>query len=688
MKIYGPENIRNIILLSHYGAGKTSIAESMLFTSGAIKRLGSSDEGTTTSDYDPSEIEHHMSINMSLLPLEWQGTKINIIDTPGYADFAGEVKSAIRVSTGAVVVIDAAAGVEVGTEKVWDYVKQANISKLIAVNKIDRENVDFFRSVESIQAQFGQECVPVQLPIGSGSSFEGIVDLVAMKAYQGAKGDEIEIPSSIVEQAKSFREKLVESAVEVDDALVTRYLEGETISNEEIMQAIKQSIINGTLVPICACSATQHTGISLLLDGICHYLPSAKEADSLAVIENETKTVKEIGPEAENSLVGFVFKTTADQFTGKISCLKIYSGTLTSNSQVWNANKGITERIGQLFMLLGKTQIPVEKLTTGDIGAVSKLSSTVTGDTICSQEHPLILENIEFPEVSFSLAIQSETKDDLDKIGTILPKLCEEDPSLKVHRDAVTKETIISGIGDNHLEMAKERMQRKFGVSVNLQTPKIAYKETISMTAKAEHKHKKQSGGHGQYGHVLLELEPLPRGSGFIFVNKIVGGAIPRNYIPVVEKGVNEAKTEGILAGYPVDDIQVTLYDGSFHAVDSSDIAFKLAGIQALKKGLTAGQSILLEPIMNVTIVVPTSYTGDIMGDLNTKRGRVLGMEPNGENSVIQAQAPYSELIRYAINLKSITQGRGYFNIEFSHYEVVPPYISQKIIEEKAAEKS
>ena len=688
MKIYGPDKIRNIILLSHYGAGKTSIAESMLFASGAIKRLGSSDEGTTTSDYDPSEIEHHMSINMSLLPQEWLETKINIIDTPGYADFAGEVKSAIRVSTGAIVVIDAIAGVEVGTEKVWEYVKQANMPKLIVVNKIDRENVDFSRSVESVQAKFGLECMPVQLPIGSGNALEGIIDLVNMKAYQGAKGDEIDIPSSMLEQAKLFREKLIESAVEVDDALVTRYLEGEAISNDEIMQAIKRSIIDGKVVPIFACSALQNTGISLLLDGICHYLPSAKEADSLAVMEDDIKTDKEIGPEYENTLVGFVFKTTADQFTGKISCLKIYSGTLTSNSQVWNTNKSIMERVGQLFTLQGKTQTPVDKLTTGDIGAVSKLNSTVTGDTICSQEHPLILENIEFPEVSFSLAVHSETKDDLDKIGTILPKLCEEDPSLKVHRDAATKETIISGIGDNHLEMVKERMHRKFGVSVNLRTPKIAYKETISITAKAEHKHKKQSGGHGQYGHVLLELAPLPRGSGFAFVNKIVGGSIPRNYIPVVEKGVNEAKTDGILAGYPIDDIQVTLYDGSFHAVDSSDIAFKIAAIQALKKGLTAGQSILLEPIMNINIVVPTSYTGDIMGDLNTKRGRVLGMEPNGENSVILAQAPYSELIRYAINLKSITQGRGYFKIEFSHYEVVPSYISQKIIEEKAAEKN
>jgi elongation factor G len=687
MKIYEQDKIRNIVLVSHYGAGKTSISEAMLFTSGTIKRLGSSDEGTTTSDYDQSEIEHHMSINLSLLPQEWQGTKLNIMDTPGYADFAGEVKSAIRVSTGAIVVIDAVAGVEVGTEKVWEYVKQANLPKLIVINKIDRENVDFFRSLESVQSKFGLECLPVQLPLGFGSAFEGIIDLITMKAYQGVKADEIEIPSAMLEQAKLYREKLVESAVEVDDALVTRYLEGEEISNDEIAEAIKHAIIKGKLVPIFTCSALQNIGINLLLDGICYYLPSAKEIDVITVLENGLKSDKEIKTETESSLVGFVFKTTADQFTGKISYLKIYSGTLTSNSQVWNPNKNITERIGQLFTLLGKTQSPVEKLTTGDIGALAKLSSTVTGDTLCSQEHPLLLEKINFPEVNFSLAIHSENKDDLDKIGTILPKLCEEDPSLKVHRDTATKETIISGIGDNHLEMVKERMQRKFGVSVKLQTPKIAYKETISVATKAEYKHKKQSGGHGQYGHVLLELEPLPRGSGFTFVNKIVGGTVPKNYIPAIEKGVNEAKTEGILAGYPLDDIRVTLYDGSFHAVDSSEIAFKIAAAQALKQGLNSGQSILLEPIMNISIIVPSINTGDIMGDLNTKRGRVLGMEPNGENSIIQAQAPYSELIRYAIDLKSITQGRGSFSLEFSNYEIVPPHISQKVIEEKAAEK-
>jgi len=686
MKVYTADNIRNIVFLSHYGAGKTSIAETMLFNSGSTKRLGNVGEGTTISDYDPSEVEHNMSVGLSLLPLEWKETKINLLDAPGYADFVGEVKSAMRVSTGAIVVIDAVAGLEVGTEKVWEYTEHDKLPQLIVINKLDRDNADFQGNVEAIQAKLGTKCLPVQLPIGSGIEFKGVIDLVSMKGFEGTKSNEIDVPSALLEQAQSYREKLVEAAVEVDDELVVRYLEGETISNEEIKLAIKKATTSGKLVPIFTSSALLNIGVDLLLNGICDYLPSSKEIDTLMVADLESGEKREIKP--EGTLVGFVFKTTADQFTGKISYLRIYSGSLSSNSQVWNTNKKIAERVGQLFTLFGKTQSSVDQINAGDIGAIAKLSSTATGDTLCTQEHPLMLEGISFPEAHFDMAIESKTKADLDKMGTVLPRICEEDPSLKVKRNAETKETIISGIGDHHLEMVRERMQRKFGVGVILTTPKIPYKETISISTKAEYKHKKQSGGHGQFGHVFLELEPLPRGSGFEFTNKIVGGAIPKNYIPVVEKGVNEAKVAGILAGYPVDDIKVILYDGSFHPVDSSDIAFKISGAQALKKGLNTGQSILIEPIMNISIIVPSTNTGDIMGDLNTKRGRVLGMEPNGDNSVIQAQAPYSELVKYAIDLKSMTQGRGSFSMEFSHYDEVPSHISRKIIEEMAAEKS
>ncbi len=686
MKTYNADNIRNIVFLSHYGAGKTSIAETMLFNSSAIKRLGNVGEGTTVSDYDPSEIEHNMSVGLSLLPLEWKETKINILDAPGYADFVGEVKSAMRVSTGVIVVIDAVAGIEVGTEKVCDYTEHDKLPQLIVINKLDRDNADFQGNVEAIQAKLGTKCLPVQLPIGAGSEFKGVIDLVSMKGFEGTKSVEIEIPSSLLEQAKSCREKLVEAAVEVDDDLVTRYLEGENISNEEIMLAIKKASTSCKLVPIYASSALQNIGVDLLFNGICDYLPSSHEIDTLKVVSSDSANKE--GTKQDESLVGFVFKTTADQFTGKISYLRIYSGSIHSNTQAWNANRKVMERIGQLFTLFGKNQSSVEQINAGDIGAISKLNSTVTGDTLCAQENPLILEGISFPDANFNMAIDSKTKSDLDKMGTVLPRICEEDPSLKVKRSIDTNETIISGIGDHHLEMVRERMQRKFGVGVILTTPKIPYKETISISTNAEYKHKKQSGGHGQYGHVLLKLDPLSRGSGFEFVNKIVGGSIPKNYIPVVEKGVNEAKVAGVLAGYPVDDIKVILYDGSFHPVDSSDIAFKISGAQAFKKGLNSGQSILLEPIMNISIIVPTTNTGDIMGDLNTKRGRVLGMEPNGDDSVIQAQAPYSELVKYAIDLKSMTQGRGSFSMEFSHYDEVPSHISRKIIEEKAVEKS
>lgn len=686
MKLYTADNIRNIVFLSHYGAGKTSIAETMLFNAGATKRLGNVAEGTTVSDYDPSEVEHNMSVGLSILPLEWRQTKINILDAPGYADFVGEVKSAMRISTGAVVVIDAIAGLEVGTEITWEYTEHDKLPKLIVINKLDRDNSDFPGNVEAIQAKFGAKCLPVQLPIGSGNEFKGVIDLVSMKGFEGTKSAEIDVPSDLLEQAKSYREKLVETAVEVDDELVTRYLEGEDISNEEIQFAIKKATTLGQLVPIFASSALQNIGVDLLLNGICDYFPSSKEIDTLKIVDTESEDTGKI--ETEASLVGFVFKTTADQFTGKISYLRIYAGSINSNSQVWNANNKVAERVGQLFTLFGKNQSSVDQINAGDIGAIAKLSSTITGDTLCVQESPVKLEGISFPEANFNMAIEAKTNTDLDKMGSVLPRICEEDPSLKVQRNIETKENIISGIGDHHLEMVRERIQRKFGVGIVLKTPKIAYKETISVSTKAEHKHKKQSGGHGQYGHVLLELEPLPRSGGFVFVNKIVGGTIPKNYIPVVEKGVSEAKVAGILAGFPVDDIKVSLYDGSFHPVDSSDIAFKISGAQAFKKGLNTGQSILIEPIMNISIIVPSTSTGDIMGDLNTKRGRVLGMEPNGDNSVIQAQAPYSELIKYAIDLKSMTQGRGSFSLEFSHYDEVPAHISRKIIEEMAVEKS
>ena len=657
MNLFGPDRIRNVVLLSHYGAGKTSLAESMLFTSGAIKRLGSVENGTTTSDYDPGEIERHMSISLSLLPQEWKGSKINLIDTPGYADFVSELKAGLRVSEGAIIVICAVAGVEVGTEQAWTYTEEAKLPRLIFINRMDRDNADFFRALEQIQAKLATRCLPVQLPIGSQSEFQGIIDLVTMKGYASPSLQETELPPSLLEQAESYRERLIEAVVEIDDELITKYLEGEQLSSEEILRAIKQATIAGKIVPIFAGSALRNVGIDSLLDATCSYLPSPEERGAITAMSS-TGGEEELKPEVEAPLSSLVFKTSVDPFVGKLSYFRVYSGAISSNSQVWNANKNSMERVGQLFTLMGKNQQSLPQLSAGDIGVVARLSLTTTGDTLCVPEHKVTLEGIEFPQANFSMAIQPQTKADLDKIGTILPRICEEDPSLQVHHDSDTNEVIISGVGDSHLDMVRERMRRKFDVEVKLKPPKVPYKETITMPTKAEYKHKKQTGGHGQYGHVFLELQPLSRGSGFEFGEKVVGGSVPKNYIPAVEKGVNEAKQEGVLAGYPVVDIRAVLCDGSFHSVDSSDIAFKIAGAQALKKGLSQGQPVLLEPIMNLIITVPEAYTGDIISDLNTKRGRVLGMIPEGNNNVIEAQAPYAEVLHYAIDLRSMTQGR------------------------------
>ena len=669
MKQYAPENIRNLVLLSHCGAGKTSLSEAVLFTAKAITRWGKVDDGTTTSDYDHDEIKRKISINLAILPCDWKETKLNLLDTPGYSDFVGEVKAAVRVSEGAIITVCAAAGVEVGTEQVWDYTEQAKLPRLIFINKMDRENADFYRTLKELQSKFGSRCLPLQLPIGAQNDFQGIVDLLTMKSYIGSPPTEAEIPSSLQDQAVSFREKIVEAAAEVDDRLIEKYLGGEELSQPELSDGLRQAVITGKTIPVLVGSAIQNIGITLLLDAIYSYLPSPEEQ-----------------PDAP--LAALVFKTSADPYVGKLTYLRVYTGAINSNSQVWNATRSGTERIGQLFVLRGKTQEPVPQLGAGDIGAVAKLSLTSTGDTLSTQAQPLKITPILFPEPIFSKAVHPKTKADLDKLGVALSRLSEEDPTLQVHREADTSETILSGLGETHIEVAAEKMMRKFGVGVTLETPKVPYKETITTSAKAEYKHKKQTGGHGQYGHVLLELEPLPRGNGCEFVDKVVGGVIPKNYIPAVAKGVNEAMGDGVLAHYPVVDIRTKVYDGSFHPVDSSEICFKIAGAGALKKGLSQGQPILLEPIMNIKVSASEDFTGDIIGDLNTKRAKVLGMNPGGGINVIEAQAPQAEILRYAIDLKSITQGRGSYTVNFSHYAEVPSHITQKIIAQRQAEKT
>lgn len=686
------EQLRNVVLLSHSGAGKTSLSEAMLYDAGAITRLGKVDQGNTTSDYDPDEVKRKISIYLSLAPCEWQGCKLNIIDTPGYADFVGEVKAAIRVAEGAVLVVCAASGVEVGTELTWSYATESEgreLPRIVFVNKMDRENADFFKVLGELQGTFGKKCLPIALPIGAQDKFEGIVDLVTMKSVVQEKQGEI--PDSLKAQVDEHRERLLEAVAETDDNLITKYLEGEALTEDEIRGGLRVATLSGSVVPVMVGSASENVGAKALLDAVCDYLPSPKDGGDVPAANAQSKKEEAVSPDPPGTLAALVFKTSADPYVGKLTYFRVYSGTLHSDSNVWNATKGIQERIGQLYVLRGKVQEPIPQLIAGDVGAVAKLAETVTGDTISSKERPLVLPGIEFPQPCMSVAVHPKTKADMDKLGSSLARIVEEDPSLRVSRDAGTMETVLSGVGETQLEVAVDKMQRKFGVDLRMETPKVPYKETIITSARAEYKHKKQTGGHGQYGHVFLELEPLPRGTGSEFTDRIVGGVVPKNYIPAVEKGVMEALQEGVLAKYPVTDMKVTLYDGSYHSVDSSDMSFKIAGAHALRKGLSDAQPVLLEPIVKMKITVPDSFTGDIMGDLNSKRAKVLGMNPQGGWNVIEAHAPLAEVQRYAIDLRAMTQARGIFEMEFSHYEEVPSHVSPKIIaarEKEKAEKS
>jgi elongation factor G len=677
MEKYRTEQIRNVVLLSHTNAGKTSLCENMLFQAKAINRLGKVDEGTTTSDYEPEETKRKISINLSLLPFEWNKTKVNLIDSPGYPDFVGEVKASLRAADGAIIVVSAASGVEVGTELVWKYADDRALPRILFVNKIDRENADFFKTVEQLQSMFGRKCVPIQLPIGAESKFEGVVDLISKAAKP---------PQALADRVAAFREKLVESVAETDDTLITKYLEGTELTEDEVRRALREATINGKLVPVLAGSALQSKGIAELMESILNYLPSPKDKGKITAKNAPTQQDEEVEPDESAPLAALVFKTTADPYVGKLTYLRVYSGVIKSDSSVWNATKKRAERIGQLYMIRGKSQEAVPQITAGDIGAVAKLAETGTSDTLSSKDHPLALPLIEFPQPTLSVSVQPKTKADLDKLGSSLSRLTEEDPTLAVRKDIDTAETVLSGMGESQFEVAAEKMKRKFGVEVKIETPKIPYRETITLPVEAEYKHKKQTGGHGQYGHVWLRLEPLPRGSGAEFASKVVGGSVPKNYIPAVEKGVNEGLKEGGLAGYPLTDMKVTLFDGSFHAVDSSEISFKIAASYALKKGFSQGQPVLLEPIMNIHITIPDNFTGDVMSDLNSKRARVMGMSPGGGINHIDAQAPLAEMLKYATDLRAITQGRGTYTMEYSHYEHVPAHVAQKIIAESKKE--
>ncbi len=677
--------LRNVVLLSHGGAGKTSLSEAMLYNAGAVNRLGRVDEGTTVSDYDAEEVRRKFSVNTSVLPFEWKGHKVNVLDTPGYMDFVGEVKAAIRIADGAVLVVEAAAGVEVGTELDWQYLSERELPRLVFVNKMDRENADWQQALNQLRELFSATFVPVQLPIGAQASFRGYVDLISMKAYLGDKAEEAEIPAELQGQAAELRQSMMETAAEADDELVMKYLEGEELTADEIRRGLALATRAGQIVPVLCGSALQNVGVAALIDAIVAYLPDPA-ARPIAGTNPVTQEEERLQADVAQPVAALVFKTLADPFVGKLTYFRVYSGALASDSRVYNANRNAEERLGQLYMIRGKEQIPVKEVRAGDIGAVAKLQVTNTGDTLCERGHPLVLSGIEFPNPVFSAAIFPKTKADLDKMSTALSRLIEEDPTLRVHRDPDTNETILSGMGESHVEIAARRLQTKFGVDIVTDVPKIPYRETITRVASAQGRHKKQTGGRGQFGDVFVRFEPLERGAGFEFVDEVFGGAVPKNFIPAVEKGLREALQKGVVAGYPTVDIRAALYDGSYHPVDSSEIAFKLAAHLAFEKGVAEAGPVLLEPVMHVTITVPEQYMGDILGDLNTRRARVLGMDQSKGKSVITAQAPLAEMQRYATSLRAMTQGRGIFTMEFSHYEEVPSHIAQGVIE--AAKKA
>jgi len=682
--------IRNVSITAHGGTGKTSLSEGMLFNSKNISRLGKVDDGSTVSDYDPEEIKRKISINAALTPVEWEENKINLIDTPGYADFISEVKASLQISDGAIILVDALMGVETQTEIVWKMANERNLPRLIFVNKMDKEDANFEKDLESLKSTLDNSVTAVQLPLGTDKEFKGVIDLVKMRALIFNNGKIIEeaIPEELQPTVEKYLKILTEAIAETDDDLLTKYLEEEPLTPEEIISGLKKAVKKGKIIPVFCGSALKNIGIQPLLDAVIDYLPSPDEMPEVKGKNPKTNEEEVRKPIEDEPFCALVFKTISDPYIGKLNFVRVYSGTLKTDSHIYNATNKNKEKVGHLFQMQGKEQKEIKEAGAGDIVAIPKLSHTHTGDTLCDESRPIVLKKIDFPEPIFSIAIDTKRKEDEEKLATSLTKLAEEDPTFTIRRDHDVGQTIISGMGNVHLEVKINKLKQKFGVGTIKEELKIAYKETIRKTSKVQGKYKKQSGGHGQYGDVWIEFRPLPHRGGFEFEDKIFGGSVPRQYIPAVEKGLKEALNEGILAGYPVVDIKTILYDGSYHPVDSSEMAFKIAASMAFKKGLLEANPVILEPILNVEVIVPESDMGTIMGDLNSKRGKILGMEPigNGYESV-RAQVPEAEMKRYAAELRSMAHGRATFSVKFANYEEAPHDIQEKIIAEARAEK-
>ncbi|MBD3307659.1 elongation factor G [candidate division KSB3 bacterium] len=691
MKKYDAEHIRNIGILGHGSVGKTSLTEAMLFNAKMIDRLGKVDDGTTTTDYDEDEKKRKITINSAVAYCEWNKHKINIIDTPGFADFIVDTQIALSVADAALVMVCGVSGVEVMTEKTWGFAQDYQLPKFMFINKLDRERASFERALQSSQDAFGDSVTPVQLPIGQEADFKGVVDLITQKAYlyqdASGKATEADIPADLADTVEEFRENLIEKAAESRDDLTEKYLEEGGLTEEELLQGLRTGILNGTICPAFCGTALNNIGITQIMNALIDWVPSPLERPARVGTVPDSDQEVECPPDPDGPFVGQVFKTFIDPFAGRVNLLRVYSGTLASDTPLYNRNKEQKERIGQLVYLLGKKQQPVDSVQVGDIAGVVKLTETGTGDTLTTPENKLILPMVDIPKPIISFAIEPKSRGDEDKIGIGLSRLMQEDLTLTYHRDDRTKEFLVSGMGQLHVEVLVDKLKHQFGVDVLLNPPKVPYLETIKGTVEVRGRYKKQSGGRGQFGDTWIRLEPLPRGGEFEFVNEIVGGVIPKQYIPAVEKGIYEAMQGGILGGYPATDIKVTLYDGSYHPVDSSEMAFKVAGSLGFKEGSKKASPTLLEPVMRMDIIVPEEYMGDIMGDISGRRGRVLGSESQHGKQKISALVPMAEVLKYAPALTSMTGGRGSYTMEFDHYEEVPSHLQEKLIEEAKAQE-
>jgi elongation factor G len=681
------DRIRNVALVGHRGSGKTSLHEALLFQAGAVNRLGTVTDGTTMSDSDPDEKSRQMSISASLSSFEWQDRKVNLIDTPGDSSFVADALGALRVCESAIFVVNAVMGLEVHTTRLWQRAQELDLARLIFVNMLDRERADFFRALESLKSAFGQHVVATEIPIGEEHEVRGVIDLVDMKAYEygGQAKDnctEIPIPDDMQAQAETYREKLMDEVSESSDALMERYLEGEEISHEEIVTALKEGTNHGAMFPVTCGIATQNLATNRLLDAIVEDLPSPVKHGGLEIGEQRLE------PAEDKELFAYVFKTRADPFAGRINMFRVYQGVIKQDSQVLNTRTHNKERIGQLVTFEGSQTGHATEFGPGDIGAVAKLKETKAGDWLAERDQPIEMPSIKLPAPVMAFAVEPKSKGDEDKVFTALRRLQEEDPTIDLHRDPQTGEQIVAGLSQVHVEVIVQRLKERFGAEVNLKPPRVPYQETIRKAAKAHGRHKKQTGGRGQFGDCHIEIEPLTDGEEFEFVDAIKGGVIPSGFIPAVEKGILEAMQEGVIAGYPVKGIRVRLYDGSYHTVDSSEMAFKVAGSLAMKQALEQAAPVLLEPIMLVTVSVPEDAVGDVIGDLNSRRGRPLGMEPSGGGMTeVKAEVPMSEMLSYAPDLRSITGGQGEFTMEFLRYEEVPGHLANKVVEEAKAEK-